>query len=51
VFGALGDSPQSQSHVTADGQSVSLGVEPLLGLMTRFFHSVFVPAIHEYITT
>jgi hypothetical protein len=31
---------QSQSHVTADGQSdsqsVSLGVEPLLGLMTRF---------------
>jgi hypothetical protein len=27
---------QSQSHVTTDGQSVSLGVEPPLGLMTRF---------------
>jgi hypothetical protein len=27
---------QSQSHVTTDSQSVSLGVEPLLGLMTRF---------------
>jgi hypothetical protein len=26
----------SQSHITTDGQSVSLGVEPYLGLMTRY---------------
>jgi hypothetical protein len=29
-------SSQSQSHITTDGQSVSLGVEPQLGLMTRY---------------
>jgi hypothetical protein len=27
---------QSQSHITTDGQSVSLGVEPHLGLMTSY---------------
>jgi hypothetical protein len=27
---------QSQSHIETDGQSVSLGVEPHLGLMTRY---------------
>jgi hypothetical protein len=27
---------QSQSHIATDGQSVSLGVEPHLGLMTRY---------------
>ena len=26
---------QNQSHVTADGQSVRLDIEPLLGLMAR----------------
>jgi hypothetical protein len=26
---------QSQSHITTDGQSVCLGVEPNLGLLTR----------------
>jgi hypothetical protein len=25
-----------QSHIATDGQSVSLGVEPHLGLMTRY---------------
>jgi hypothetical protein len=29
-------SSQSQSHIATDGQSVSLGVEPHLGLMTRY---------------
>jgi hypothetical protein len=29
------DQSQSQSYVTTDGQSVSLGVEPNLGLLTR----------------
>jgi hypothetical protein len=28
--------PHSQSHIATDGQSVSLGVEPRLGLMTRY---------------
>jgi hypothetical protein len=28
--------PQSQSYIATDGQSVSLGVEPHLGLMTRY---------------
>jgi hypothetical protein len=28
---------QSQSHIATDGQSVCLGVEPRLGLMTRCF--------------
>jgi hypothetical protein len=27
---------QSQSHIATDGQSVSLGVKPNLGLMTRY---------------
>jgi hypothetical protein len=27
---------QSQSHIATDGQSVSLGLEPRLGLMTRY---------------
>jgi hypothetical protein len=27
---------QSHSHITTDGQSVCLGVEPRLGLMTRY---------------
>jgi hypothetical protein len=27
---------QSQSHIATDGQSVSLGVEPLLRMMTRY---------------
>jgi hypothetical protein len=27
---------QSQSHTATDGQSASLGVEPILGLMTRY---------------
>jgi hypothetical protein len=29
---------QSQSYIATDGRSVSLGVEPHLGLMTRYFH-------------
>jgi hypothetical protein len=29
-------SSQSQSHIATDGQSVSLGAEPHLGLMTRY---------------
>jgi hypothetical protein len=28
--------PQSQSHIETESQSVSLGVEPHLGLMTRY---------------
>jgi hypothetical protein len=31
-----GSSSQSQSHIATDGQSVSLGVEPHLGPMTRY---------------
>jgi hypothetical protein len=27
---------QGQSHIATDGRSVSLGVEPHLGLMTRY---------------
>jgi hypothetical protein len=27
---------QSQSHIATDGQSVSLGIEPHLGLVTRY---------------
>jgi hypothetical protein len=32
---------QSQNHIATDGQSVSLGVEPHLGLMTRYFLTVW----------
>jgi hypothetical protein len=30
------NSSQSRSHIVTDGQSASLGVEPHLGLMTRY---------------
>jgi hypothetical protein len=33
---------QSQSHIATDGQSVSLGVEPHLGLMTRYVTFLFL---------
>jgi hypothetical protein len=33
---ALNPPNQSPSHIATDGQSVSLGVEPHLGLMTRY---------------
>jgi hypothetical protein len=42
-------SSQSQSHIATDGKSVSLGVDTLLGLMTRdlllFDSYVFVGAL------
>jgi hypothetical protein len=36
LAGSQNYSSQSQSHIATDGQSVSLGVEPHLGLMTRY---------------
>jgi hypothetical protein len=34
-----------QSHITTDGQSVCLGVEPNLGLLTRDFFSFKVTVL------
>jgi hypothetical protein len=35
ILNRIGQS-QSQNHIATDSQSVSLGVEPHLGLMTRY---------------
>jgi hypothetical protein len=34
---------QRQRHITTDSQSVSLGVEPSLGLLTRDLHFTSLP--------
>jgi hypothetical protein len=42
LAGLLTKYKKSKSHIATDGQSVSLGVEPHLGLMTRFTLTVMV---------
>jgi hypothetical protein len=40
---------QSQSHIATDGQSVCLGVEPQLGLMTRFLLFLFFSLYESFL--